>query len=58
MPHVILTHLVAGLHDNIAFIQSLRSTDACRRMSVIVLSGRPEFGPRQRRLRPVNRDRW
>jgi hypothetical protein len=37
MPHVILIHLVAGLHDNIAFIHSLRSTDACRRMSVIVL---------------------
>jgi len=57
-PDVIFAHLVAGGHDNIAFIQSLRSDDACRHMSVVVLTGRPEPGPRQKRLRPVNRDRW
>jgi CheY-like chemotaxis protein len=57
-PDVIFTHLVAGLHDNIAFIQSLRSDDARRHISVIVLTGRPESGTRQGRLRPVNRDRW
>ena len=57
-PNVIFTHLTAGDRDNIAFIQSLRSDDACRHMSVIILSGRPESGPKQRRLRPVNRNLW
>lgn len=57
-PNVIFTHLVAGGRDNIAFIQSLRSDDACRHMSVIILTGKPEAGPRQKRLRPVNRNLW
>jgi CheY-like chemotaxis protein len=57
-PNVIFTHLVGSGHDNLAFIQSLRSDDACRHMPVIVLTGKPESGPTQKRLRPVNRSLW
>lgn len=56
MPNVIFTHLVAGGRDNVAFIQALRSDDACRHLSVIVLSGPPKSSPGS--LRPVSRDRW
>ena len=58
VPDVIFTHLVAGGHTNVAFIQALRSNDACRHMPVMVLAGRPESGPKHKRLRPVSRDRW
>lgn len=57
-PDVIFTHLVAGGHNNVAFIQALRSDDGCRHMPVMVLTGRPETGPRHKQLRPVSRDRW
>jgi len=57
-PDVIFAHLVAGGHDNISFIQALRSDDACRHMSVIVLTGRPKSRPGQKPLHPVHRDLW
>jgi len=58
VPDVIFTHLVAGGHNNVAFIQALRSDDACRHMPVMVLTGRMESGPKSKQLRPVSRDRW
>jgi CheY-like chemotaxis protein len=58
VPDVIFTHLVAGGHGNVAFIQALRAEDACRHVPVVVLTGRPESGPRRKQLRPVSRDRW
>jgi CheY-like chemotaxis protein len=58
VPDVIFTHLVAAGHSNVAFIQGLRSDDACRHVPVVVLTGRPESGPRHKQLRPVSRDRW
>lgn len=57
-PNVIFAHLVAGRRDNVAFIQALRSDDACRHLSVIVLNGPPESRPGPRPLRTVSRDRW
>jgi twitching motility two-component system response regulator PilH len=56
-PNVIFSHLVAGGQDNVAFIQALRSDDACRHISVIVMTDRPSSG-RGRQLRRVSRDRW
>jgi CheY-like chemotaxis protein len=59
VPDVIFTHLVSGgSHNNVAFIQALRSDDACRHVPVRVVTGRPEPGPRPKQLRPVGRDRW
>ena len=57
-PDVIFAHLVAGGHDNISFIQALRSDDACRHVPVMVVTGRPESGRTQKQLRPVGRNRW
>ena len=57
-PNVIFSHLVAGGQNNVAFIQALRTDDACRHLPVIVLTGRPESRPRPKQLRPVSRDRW
>ena len=57
-PDVIFTHLVAGGHSNVAFLQALRSDDACRHVPVIVLSSRPELGAKRKQLRPVSRERW
>jgi two-component system chemotaxis response regulator CheY len=59
VPDVIFTHLISGgSHNNVAFIQALRSDDACRHVPVRVVTGRPEPGRRQKQLRPVGRDRW
>jgi CheY-like chemotaxis protein len=58
LPDLIFTHLVAGGHNNVAFLQALRSDDGCRHVPVIVLSGTLESGPRHKQLRPVSRDRW
>ena len=58
VPDVIFTHLIAGVHDNVAFIQALRSDDVCRHMPVKVLTGRSEPGPSAKQLRPVGRERW
>ena len=58
VPDVIFTHLVAGGHNNVAFIQALRSDDVCRHMLVMVVTSRPESGPTHKQLRPVSRDRW
>ena len=58
MPDVIFTHLVAGGQDNGAFIQALRSDDVCRHVLVMVITGRPESGPRHKQLRPVTRGSW
>ncbi|HLZ95082.1 MAG TPA: response regulator [Candidatus Dormibacteraeota bacterium] len=58
LPDVIFTHLIAGGHDNVAFIQALRSDDACRHLPVVVLSGRLEARAGHKQLRPVGRDRW
>jgi CheY-like chemotaxis protein len=58
VPDVIFSHLVAGGHGNVAFIQALRSDDSCRHVPVMVLTGGPESGPRHKKLRPVSRDRW
>ena len=58
VPDVIFTHLVSGIRDNVAFIQALRSDDVCRHVTVRVLTGPIESGPRQKQLRPVTRDRW
>ena len=57
-PDVIFTHLIGGGHDTMAFIQALRSDDACRHMLVIVLTGRADAASSQGRLRPVSRNRW
>lgn len=58
VPDVIFTHLVAGGHDNVDFIQALRSDDVCRHMLVMVVTSRPESGLTHKQLRPVSRDRW
>ena len=58
VPNVIFTHLVTGAHDNVAFIQALRSDDVCRHVPVIVLRGRLESTATHKQLRPVSRDRW
>jgi CheY-like chemotaxis protein len=58
VPDVIFTHLVAGGQNNVAFLQALRSDDACRHVPVIVLTGQPEFGAKHKQLRPVSRERW
>src|ERR1041385_2112022 len=58
-PDGIFTPRVSGgSHNNVAFIQALRSDDACRHVPVRVVTGRPEPGRRQKQLRPVGRDRW
>jgi CheY-like chemotaxis protein len=57
-PDVIFTHLVAGGRDTMTFIQALRRDDLCRHTLVVVITGRPESGPRQRQLRPVSRHLW
>jgi CheY-like chemotaxis protein len=58
VPDVIFTHLTAGGHNNVDFIQALRSDDVCRHMLVMVVTSRPESGPTHKQLRPVSRDRW
>jgi CheY-like chemotaxis protein len=58
VPDVIFTHLIAGGHNNVDFIQALRSDDVCRHMLVMVVTSRPESGPTHKQLRPVSRDRW
>ena len=58
VPDVIFTHLITGTHSNVAFIQALRSDDACRHVPVMVVTARPESGRRQKQLRPVSRNRW
>ena len=58
VPDVIFTHLIAGTNNNVAFIQALRSDDACRHVPVMVVTARPESGRRQKQLRPVSRNRW
>lgn len=58
LPSVIYIHLVAPGHDNVAFIQSLRSDDSCRHISVIVLGGAPKPRPGVKQLRSVHRDNW
>jgi CheY-like chemotaxis protein len=57
-PDVIFVHLIGGRQSNVAFIQALRSDDACRHVPVTILSGRPEPAPRPNQLRPVRRERW
>jgi CheY-like chemotaxis protein len=58
-PAVIFTHLVAGSSaGSLAFIQALRSDDACRHIPVVVLGGRPNVLTGQKKLRAVSRDRW
>ena len=58
LPDVIFTHLIAGTHSNVAFIQALRSDDACRHVPVMVVTGLPESDRRQKQLRAVGRNRW
>lgn len=58
VPDVIFTHLVAPGHNNVAFIQSLRSDDSCRHVPVMIITGRQELRSAQKKLRPVSRDRW
>jgi CheY-like chemotaxis protein len=58
LPDVIFTHLIGGANSNVAFIQALRSDDACRHMPVMILTSRPDPSPRHKQLRPVSRDRW
>lgn len=55
VPDVIFTHLV---HNNVAFIQALRSDDSCRHVRVMVVTGGQESGSAYKKLRPVSRDRW
>lgn len=58
LPAVIYTHLIAPGHDNVAFIQSLRSDDSCRHISVIVLGDGSKPRPGPKTLRSVHRDNW
>ena len=58
VPDVIFTHLVARGHNNVAFIQALRSDDFCRHVPVMVLTGRQESSSAHRQLRAVSRNRW
>jgi CheY-like chemotaxis protein len=57
-PNVIFVHLVSKSSGNLAFIQSLRSDDACRHMPIVVMRGESDKRVARTKLKSVPRDAW
>jgi hypothetical protein len=57
-PKVIVLHLVAGGQGNLAFMQALRSNDACRHTPVVIVADHQDVRIGTTNLHAVRHDTW